>query len=590
MKVSAAIILVFLTVAGSASAHSPARATPDPARGLVYRGLERAHEDSPCTTAFELALSGGRLGCTHGPDAAPPGRDVRIRRALRDLAASTNGAAGPGAAVGRAALCTGDGVGGNRVQAVYAYPAGGSDNHDEIAPFIRLWAGVVDTVFNDSAAETGGVRHVRFVTDPDCTLDVATATLTPAGVASLAGTASELAAQGFDRPDRKYLVWVDAYVFCGLATVKPDDSPAQSNANNGRRRRVRRDPDHTLGTLQVKVLFDQEDQAFSAVAIVKFEARGNSKDGPDIRIRAKGSSCSSRWTAPGRSSRSGCCGPGATWRPPRDGCLREPVVSVRRRGALAVMALVAWVAGSALGALGGVTPASAQMGIVIGKAHAGYAPSLTGTKPIVILVVGSGARLGDDVTHSLADSIHVVTINPDKHKATIIGIPRDSWVEIPGHGTSKINASMVRRRTRPVGPDGREHLGSHDRLLRAHHVLGPVAALRQPRRAHDGRAVRRCTTRTRARTSSRGCRRSTASRCWRSRATVTACRGRLRSPENGGRVLIASLAQFRKEFQVDQSPLFTWIASGMRNVETARAVRRGHGARVHLPRTSTRRA
>ena len=114
-----------------------------------------------------------------------------------------------------------------------------------------------------------------------------------------------------------------------------------------------------------------------------------------------------------------------------------------RRAVIAVVALVAWVAGSALGTIGAIAPASAQAGLVIGKAHAGYAPSLTGDKPIVLLVVGSGARLGDDIEHSLADSIHVVSINPDKHRATIIGIPRDSWVEIPGHGTTKINASLV---------------------------------------------------------------------------------------------------------------------------------------------------
>ena len=52
-------------------------------------------------------------------------------------------------------------------------------------------------------------------------------------------------------------------------------------------------------------------------------------------------------------------------------------------------------------------------------------------------MVGSGARLGDDVEHSLADSLHVVTINPEKHKATLIGIPRDSWVEIPGQGSPR---------------------------------------------------------------------------------------------------------------------------------------------------------
>ena len=44
----------------------------------------------------------------------------------------------------------------------------------------------------------------------------------------------------------------------------------------------------TLGTLQVKVLFDQEDRAFSAVAVVRFGARGKGKDGPDVRISSRG--------------------------------------------------------------------------------------------------------------------------------------------------------------------------------------------------------------------------------------------------------------------------------------------------------------
>ena len=233
MKVSTVAIIVLMTFAGSAAAHGPGSTEQNPARGLVYHGLTRAHAGGPCTTAFELRLARGRLGCTHGPDAAPPGQNVRRPRSLAELAAPTAVADGRTGAVARPVPCTGDGVTGNRVQAVYAYPAEGVDNHDEIAPFIGLWAGVVDTAFNDSAAETGGVRHVRFVTGPGCTLDVAKMALSPAGIASLSGTAAELAAQGFDRPDRKYLVWVDAYRFCGLATVKPDDRPSPDNANNG---------------------------------------------------------------------------------------------------------------------------------------------------------------------------------------------------------------------------------------------------------------------------------------------------------------------------------------------------------------------
>ncbi len=159
--------------------------------------------------------------------------NVRRERPLAEVAGSTTTIGGQAGATAVAVPCIGDGVTGNRVQAVYAYAAAEVDHYDEIAPFIRLWAGVVDGVFNDSAAETGGVRHVRFVTDPNCTLNVAKVALSPAGIASLSGTAAELAAQGFDRPDRKYLVWVDAAVFCGVATVKTDDRASPDNANNG---------------------------------------------------------------------------------------------------------------------------------------------------------------------------------------------------------------------------------------------------------------------------------------------------------------------------------------------------------------------
>ena len=231
MKVSTAAILVLLTFAGSAAAHAPGRAPHDPSRGLVYNGLVRTHDGGRCKTAFALLLPRGRLGCTPGPDAAPPGWDVRRGRPLAELAAAVAG--GEAGLTAPSVQCAGDGVEGNRVQAVYAYPESGVDGYEKVAPFIRLWAGVVDTVVNDSAAETGGVRHVRFVTGPDCALDVAKVALSPAGIASLSGTAAELAAQGFDRPDRKYLVWVDAYVFCGLATVEPDDRPGADNANNG---------------------------------------------------------------------------------------------------------------------------------------------------------------------------------------------------------------------------------------------------------------------------------------------------------------------------------------------------------------------
>ncbi|MGH2539547.1 MAG: LCP family protein, partial [Actinomycetota bacterium] len=116
---------------------------------------------------------------------------------------------------------------------------------------------------------------------------------------------------------------------------------------------------------------------------------------------------------------------------------------MRRRAAFLVVSLVAWVAGSALGALNGTVGATAQStGVVLGKAHAGYTPSLTGSKTVVILAVGSGARPGDNVMRSLGDSLHLIFLNPAKQRAVLVGIPRDSYVPIPGHGTGKINSSL----------------------------------------------------------------------------------------------------------------------------------------------------
>ncbi|MEO8423198.1 MAG: LCP family protein [Actinomycetota bacterium] len=243
-------------------------------------------------------------------------------------------------------------------------------------------------------------------------------------------------------------------------------------------------------------------------------------------------------------------------------------MSVRRRGMVAVMALVAWVAGSALGTLGGIAPASAQAGLVIGKAHAGYAPSLTGDKPIVLLVVGSGARLGDDVEHSLADSLHVVSINPDKHKATIIGIPRDSWVEIPGHGTSKINASLVQG-----GPELLvQTIESISGLKIDYYALTTFWGMSQ---LYDNLGGLTIDVPFSMQDSFSGADFEPGVQTLDGKQVLAFSRDRhslsggdFARQENGGRVLIASLAEFRKEFQADQSSLFTWIASGIRNVQT----------------------
>lgn len=241
---------------------------------------------------------------------------------------------------------------------------------------------------------------------------------------------------------------------------------------------------------------------------------------------------------------------------------------MRRRAGLALAALIAWVAGSALGALGGVTPASAQTGVVIGKAHAGYAPSLTGSKPIVILVIGSGARLGENVTQSLADSIHVVSINPDRHRATIIGIPRDSWVDIPGRGSGKINSAMVYG-----GPDLLvQTVESISGLTIDYYAVTTFWGIQQ---LFDNLGGLTMDVPFAMQDSYSGADFQPGVQTLDGKQVLAFARDRhslnggdFARSENGGRVLIASLTQFRKQFQADRSALFTWIASGMRNVTT----------------------
>jgi LCP family protein required for cell wall assembly len=59
-----------------------------------------------------------------------------------------------------------------------------------------------------------------------------------------------------------------------------------------------------------------------------------------------------------------------------------------------------------------------------------------------VLVIGSDARPGANPARALADSIHIVGVNPRRGRASILGIPRDSFVQIPGRGADKINASL----------------------------------------------------------------------------------------------------------------------------------------------------
>jgi polyisoprenyl-teichoic acid--peptidoglycan teichoic acid transferase len=61
---------------------------------------------------------------------------------------------------------------------------------------------------------------------------------------------------------------------------------------------------------------------------------------------------------------------------------------------------------------------------------------------VFVLIVGSDARPGQNLRKSNADSLHLMAVNPRTMQGTLVGIPRDAWVEIPGKGNGKITSAL----------------------------------------------------------------------------------------------------------------------------------------------------
>ncbi|MGW7008768.1 RICIN domain-containing protein, partial [Streptomyces sp. NPDC054933] len=248
---------------------TPLRTVPksDPRRGMVYAGLVAAPKDDRCTGEYQVAKA--RL-CTHGPDAAPKGVDIHKLTApavqadakppvlhggqttaqnpsTADLlkgappvldarngstvAASTKPSSRADTPSGTKVVCDGDGITGNRVQVLYVH-APGQDRYAQYLPSFKKWAADTDVIYNASAQETGGTRHVRFVTESDCTVSVLDVELSASTLQEFGATNDALAAQGFNRRDRKYMIFADAQVYCGIGTFNGDERPGQDNTSN----------------------------------------------------------------------------------------------------------------------------------------------------------------------------------------------------------------------------------------------------------------------------------------------------------------------------------------------------------------------
>ncbi len=243
-------------------------------------------------------------------------------------------------------------------------------------------------------------------------------------------------------------------------------------------------------------------------------------------------------------------------------------IAPRRRAALLATLLVAWVAGSVLGATR-PEPASAAPLLQIEPAHAEFAPVLDGSEPIFVLVIGSDARPDQAVESQRADSLHILAINPARHKATLVGIPRDAFVDLAGQGQNKINTALFFG-----GPDlvvaTVEQLtgltfdywvmtGFEGFTTMVDGVEGLVVdvpfAMDDPKsRAFFEPGVQRLSG-------------NDALAFGRNRHDLPA--GDFGRSENQGLLMVSALRQFKKEYSKDPSRMLIWVGSFLSNIQTS---------------------
>jgi len=106
-----------------------------------------------------------------------------------------------------------------------------------------------------------------------------------------------------------------------------------------------------------------------------------------------------------------------------------------------------FVDGDAFAGTGAEPPPSPALAAADGRPWAAPIPFTTNEAVpdglVFVLVAGSDARPGEDLLRTRADSIHLLCVNPATGQGTLLGFPRDSWVEIPGHGRGKLNNSLA---------------------------------------------------------------------------------------------------------------------------------------------------
>jgi LCP family protein required for cell wall assembly len=240
----------------------------------------------------------------------------------------------------------------------------------------------------------------------------------------------------------------------------------------------------------------------------------------------------------------------------------------RRRATVLATLLVAWLAGTALGTSPSTAPAEARPILQLEQAHAGYVPTLDGSEPIFVLFLGSDARPGEEIDGQRADSIHLVGINPEKGRVSILGFPRDSYVSIPGYGSDKINAAMT-----VGGPDlVVETVEGMTGITIDYWALTWFEGFEAMVNDIDGVTVDVpfpvYDTYAHAKIDEGVQTLNGREALAFARARHALPQGDFGRSENQGLLIASTLAQFKKQFAKDPSRVFDYVGAGLRNVRT----------------------
>jgi polyisoprenyl-teichoic acid--peptidoglycan teichoic acid transferase len=193
-----------------------------------------------------------------------------------------------------------------------------------------------------------------------------------------------------------------------------------------------------------------------------------------------------------------------------------------------------------------------------------------GKRAFFVLAIGSDARPGvcEPVERCLADSIHLIGINPRRGGASILGFPRDSYVPIPGVGTQKINNALFAGGPELVVQTIEELVGVDVDT----YFLTSFAGLKKMVNSVDGIEVEIPYAMSDA---SSGAVFDAGAQVLDGKQALAFSRNRKSTPngdfsrsENQGLVMLGALQQFRKDVRRDPFSLFTWIVSGMEHIQT----------------------